>query len=250
MIGASQRTQCSGVLLDRVQFPAAAFNLAKMKLSTAKFDEFLNSNQLRISVIGMSNVGKTRRAKSLVADPSLNFLWLNCDDLVEAKLQPYLEGKGFRGVNGVAAWMGQPYEARYPETQKLFLQFEESAMAEIDFSVGKNIVVDTTGSVIYLPQHVLQRLKENTIIIYLEATDDVKKLLFERYISNPKPVVWGGSFNRKENETDLEALKRCYPQLLEYRAARYRQLADITVPHNVLRNTTGQQFLEEVRKRL
>lgn len=221
-----------------------------MKISAAGFDGLLQGRRLRISIIGMSNVGKTRRAKSLVADPSLNFSWICCDDLVEAKLKPFLEEKGFMGVDGVAAWMGQPYEARYPETQRLFLQFEESVMAEIDFSIGRNIVVDTTGSVIYLPQHVLQRLKENTFVIYLEATEDVKKLLFERYMSNPKPVVWGSSFNQEKGESGLDALKRCYPQLLEYRAARYKQLADITIPHNVLRDTSEQQFLDEVRKRL
>ncbi|MBI2549966.1 hypothetical protein HYV83_02180 [Candidatus Woesearchaeota archaeon] len=221
-----------------------------MKISATEFDGLLQGRRLRISIVGMSNVGKTRRAKSLIADSSLNFIWVCGDDLVEAKLQPYLEGKGFKGVNGVAAWMGQPYEARYPETQNLFLKFEEEAMAEIDYSVPKNLIIDTTGSVIYLSQEALQQLKQKTLIVYLEATEDVRKLLFERYISNPKPVVWGTSFNCKENETDLEALKRCYPQLLEYRAIRYKQLADITIPHNVLRDTSGRQFLKEVRKRL
>ncbi len=221
-----------------------------MLITAAKFDGLLSSNKLRISIIGMSNVGKTRRAKSMVADPVLNFLFLNSDDLIEAKLQPFLEGKGFKGVDGVAAWMGQPYEARYPETQRLFLKFEESAMAEIDFSIDKNIVVDTTGSVIYLPETVLDELKKKTIVVYLEATEDIKKLLFERYISNPKPVVWGSSFNKLSGETDLDALKRCYPKLLEFRAAKYAELADITISHSVLRDTTGKQFLGEVRKRL
>ena len=222
---------------------------AAMKISGKKFDELLSSSRLRLSLIGMSNVGKTRRAKSLVADSSLNFLWLNGDDLVEAKLKPFLEGKGFKGVDGVAAWMGQPYDARYLETQQLFLKFEGEAMMEIDFSAVRNMVIDTTGSVIYLKRRVLQRLLENTIMVYLEATDDVKKVLFERYISNPKPVIWGSSFNKHAGETDLDALKRCYPQLLEFRAARYAEFADITIPYDVLRDATGKQFLEEVRKR-
>ncbi len=221
-----------------------------MKLTAAEFDGLLSSNKLRISIIGMSNVGKTRRAKSLVAEPALNFLWLHGDDLVEAKLKPFLEEKGFRGVDGVAAWMGQPYEKRYPETQHLFLKFEEEAMQEIDYGIGRNMIVDTTGSVIYLPLPVLQRLRENTLIIYLEATDDIRKLLFERYMSNPKPVVWGSSFNRNTGESDLGALRRCYPQLLEFRALRYSKLADITLPHTILRDTTGRQFLDGVRTRL
>lgn len=221
-----------------------------VKISQGEFDSLLSSSGLRISVIGMSNVGKTRRAKSLITDSSLNFSWLCCDDLVEAKLQPYLEGKGFKGVNGVAAWMGQPYEERYLETQELFLKFEEEAMNEIDYSVPKNLIIDTTGSVIYLSQKALQQLKEKTFVIYLEATEGIKKLLFERYISNPKPVVWGSSFSRQDGEPDTETLKRCYPQLLEYRAAKYAELADIAIPHNVLRDATGRQLLDKVKKRL
>ncbi len=221
-----------------------------MLIPASEFDELLNSNSLRVSVIGMSNVGKTRRAKSLVADPALNFMSLNVDDLVEQKLKPHLEGKGFHGVDGVAAWMGQPYEARYPETQALFLKFEGEAMEGIDYSVRKNLLIDTTGSVIYLPEAVLDVLKKNTIVVYLEATEDVKKLLFEMYVSNPKPVVWGSSFRKKSGETDLDALKRCYPGLLEFRAGKYSALADVKIPHNVLRDTTGRQFLGEVRKRL
>lgn len=234
---------------DAGSIPACRIKL-KMKISQAEFGKLLKSNRLRISVIGMSNVGKTRRAKSLVSDPELNFLWVCCDDLVEAKLSPFLEGKGFRGVDGVAAWMGQPYEARYPETQGMFLKFEDEAMSEIDYSLPKNIIVDTTGSVVYLSQKALQRLKEKTLVIYLEATEDIKKLLFELYISNPKPVVWGGSFGKRSGETGSDALKRCYPKLLEFRAARYAELADIAIPHNVLRDATGRQFIEEVRKRL
>lgn len=221
-----------------------------MKLSVAEFDELLNSNKLRLAVVGMSNVGKTRRAKSLVADKALGFAWVCCDDLVEAKLKPFLEGRGFSGVDGVAAWMGQPYEARYPEMQRLFLKFEEEAMNGVDYSVYKNLLIDTAGSVIYLSASALQRLKEKTLIIYLEATEDIRKLLFERYISNPKPVVWGGSFNKRSEETDSDALKRCYPRLLEFRADRYGALADVTIPHNVLCDSSGRQFLDEVRKRL
>ena len=123
-------------------------------------------------------------------------------------------------------------------------------MTEIDYSVDKNLLIDTTGSVIYLPHPVLQRLRENTLIIYLEATDDIRKLLFERYITNPKPVVWGSSFNKNTGESDLDALKRCYPQLLEFRATRYRELADVVIPCSALQNATGGQFLAELRSRL
>ncbi len=221
-----------------------------MLITATEFDTLLKNNRLRIAVVGMSNVGKTRRAKGLVADSGLNFSWLCCDDLVEAKLKPFLEGKGFKGVDGVAAWMGQPYEQRYPETQSLFLKFEGETMAEIDYSGSKNVIIDTTGSVIYLSAKALRQLRGSSLIVYLEASEEIKKLLFERYMSNPKPVVWGGSFSKTASESGIDALKRCYPKLLEFRAAKYAELADVTIPYLVLRETSGKQFLDEVRKRL
>ena len=38
-------------------------------------------------------------------------------------------------------------------------------MLEIDYSTKKNILVDTTGSVIYLPETVLKELKETRICL-------------------------------------------------------------------------------------
>ncbi len=221
-----------------------------MLISKSEFDSLLKNNKLHLSLVGMSNVGKTRRAKSLIADTLLNFTWLNGDDLVEAKLKPWLEGKGFHGINGVAEWMGQPYEGRYHETQRLFIKFEEESMNEINYDSYGNLVVDTTGSVIYLSKPAVDRLKQNTLIVYLEADENVKKVLFERYISNPKPVVWGDSFKKLSGESDMGALKRCYPSLLEFRASRYKAVADVIIPHSILRDSTGQKFLDEIKKRL
>jgi len=220
-----------------------------MELSKAGFDQRLVNHMLFLSLVGMSNVGKSFISGRLASDHSLNFARACIDDRIEEKLSPFLEGRGFSGIDGVAAWMGQPYDARYPETQQLYLGFEEASMCEVGYGVG-NLVVDTTGSVIYLSQPALGHLREKTLVVYLEATDEIKKGLFERYISNPKPVIWGSSFNLQAGESGIEALKRCYPQLLDYRAAKYRELADVAVPAGALRNATGRQFLSELRSRL
>ena len=219
-----------------------------MQLSKSEFDEHFNNSALFVSLVGMSNVGKSYIAGHLAAD--LKFANHCIDDLIEAMLKPFLEGKGFKGIDGVAAWMGQPYETQYSETQRLYLGFEEASMRGIESLTGQNRVIDTTGSVVYLPEAVLGNLKERTLVVYLEATDNIKHALFARYISNPKPVIWGTSFNRKPGESELEALKRCYPQLLEYRDAEYRKLADVAIPCSVLLNATGKQFLDELRSRL
>ncbi len=221
-----------------------------MELSLRKFKELLNSHRLSISLVGMSNVGKSYMARALAADPSLGFTSACIDDLIEKQLEPFLESKGFKGIDGVAAWMGQPYDPQYPETQRLYLSFEEDSTNGVTRPTGRNLVVDTTGSVIYTPPPVLDRLKSETLIVYLEATAEVREGLFQKYISCPKPVIWGDSFSRKNGETDLDALKRCYPQLLEFRANRYNALADVTIPHQVLWKASGSQFLEEVKSRL
>lgn len=221
-----------------------------MELSVGKFEELLGNRKLSISLIGMSNVGKSYVARALAADTSLGFTPVCIDDLIEEKLEPLLKSKGFTGIDGVAAWMGQPYDPQYPQTQQLYLRFEEESMNRVTRPIGRNLIVDTTGSVIYTPQPVLDRLKGETLVAYLEATAEVRDALFQKYISNPKPVIWGDSFNRKNGETDLDALKRCYPQLLEFRANRYCALADVTIPHQVLRNASGGQFLDHVKDRL
>ena len=219
-----------------------------MKLSKEKFDALRTNQGLFIALVGMSNVGKSYIAGRLAAD--LKFAHHCIDDLIEAELNPFLEGKGFKGIDGVAAWMGQPYAEQYHETQHMYLGFEEASMRGIEYLTGQNRVIDTTGSVVYLPEAVLGTLKEKTVVVYLEATAEIKAGLFQRYISNPKPVIWGTSFNRKPGESELEALKRCYPQLLQYRDAEYRKLADVAIPCSVLLNATGKQFLHELRSRL
>lgn len=67
-------------------------------------------------------------------------------------------------------------------------------------------------------------------------------------MTDPKPVVWGQSFNKKEGESDHDALVRCYPELLEFRARRYANLADITLPYDIARapQSSGEDFLNAI----
>lgn len=221
-----------------------------MELSLGKFEELLSSRRLGISLIGMSNVGKSYVARALAADPSLGFASVCIDDLIEEKLGPFLKSEGFAGIDGVAEWMGQPYDPQYPQTQQLYLRFEEESMNGVTHPTGRNLVIDTTGSVIYTPQPVLGRLKSETLVVYLEATAEFRDALFRKYISNPKPVIWGDSFNIQAGESERDALERCYPLLLGFRAERYAQLADVTIPRQLLQDASGRQFLEEVKSRL
>lgn len=206
---------------------------------------------LVVSFIGMSNVGKSHWSRKLRGE-GLNY-WFRrlrkvgferycCDDLIEARLGPELKVSGYAGgIKDVARWMGQPYDPQYPETSRKYLEFEGEATREALAAVAQakpdeKIVIDTTGSVIYLAPDILQELSARTRIVYIKASDRVKEKLYSDYLQNPKPVIWGESFNQKDGETEMEALGRCYPDLLAYRAQRYADLAHITLDYHTLRD--------------
>ena len=188
---------------------------------------------MKVSLIGMSNSGKTHWSKKLEEQGFKRFC---CDDIIEEKLGDELKRLGYHGIEDVAKWMGQPYDTQYPETSKRYLDFEKETMKEIlaylqNASDEEKIVVDTTGSAIYTGDEIMQELSRLTTIVYLDTPDSVKQEMYEAYIKNPKPVIWGNSYNQNEGETTLAALARCYPELLAYRTSKYKHYADVTIAY-------------------
>jgi hypothetical protein len=159
---------------------------------------------------------------------------VDCDALVEKKLANELVKLGYKGIHDVAKWMGQPYDAQYPDTSRKYMNCERTVMQDIlerlHTRPEKPLVIDTTGSVIYVGDDITQQLKILTHTVYLKASENHVAKLFERYTSNPKPVIWGNSFVQRDDETSSEALQRCYPELLGFRAERYRALAQTCIP--------------------
>lgn len=178
----------------------------------------------------MSNSGKSFWAKRL---KKLGFKVFSCDEMIQKKL-------GLRGIGDVASWMGQPYEPDYQKNCDLYLKLEEQTLKEIIAYLKKDkssdkVVVDTTGSVIYTNPKFIRELRELTNVIYLETPQTVQKEMYKLYISNPKPVIWGESFKKRKGESDLDALKRCYPQLLKYRSQKYLDSSHFVLDYFLLR---------------
>lgn len=187
---------------------------------------------LHISLIGMSNIGKSYWSRRLAATGG--YERVDCDTLLEAKLGEELKKFGYKGIHDVAAWMGQPYDARYAETSRKYLTSEREVMLEVLARLrdkpDKPLVIDTTGSIIYTGDDIITALRELTRVVYFEATAAHTAKLFQRYLSNPKPVIWGNIFASETGEKAEAALQRCYPKLLQFRAERYRAMAHISVP--------------------
>jgi shikimate kinase len=212
-------------------------------------EEKLRGHPLRLALIGMSGAGKTfwtrRIAETGVAA-------ISCDDVIEEKLAPRLKTGGYVGINGVAAWMGWPDSATYAEREAQYLAEEIASLDEILSGLEKNsqesLVLDTTGSVIYAGNHLLMRLRKLMKVVYLAASDAEQQLLVERYLDDPKPVLWRGAFLARAGEAPRETVARCYPNLIAARRQSYAALAHATVPVAELRELpqTALAFLVRV----
>src|ERR1700722_8097148 len=162
----------------------------------------LPSPPLRIALVGMSGSGKTFWAKRLAASgrPSIS-----CDDGIEERLRAPLTSNGYSGINGVAAWMGWPDSPTYAQREADYLAAESAGLdellTELEQDPKRELILDTTGSVIYTGNKVLMRLRRQMTVVYLAASAEEQQLLIERYLTDPKPVLWRGALHPKNGET-------------------------------------------------
>jgi len=207
---------------------------------------------LRLALIGMSGAGKTFWTKKL-AERGVPAVF--CDDRIEQRLAARLAPGGYSGINGVAAWMGWPDSATYAEREAEYLAEEihtlDELLERLEEEPEASLVLDTTGSVIYTGNHLLMRLRRQTTIVYLAATEEERQLLIERYLNDPKPVLWRGAFQAKSRETPRDTVARCYPALIEARRRSYEALAHCTLQVAALRDGAidADAFLKMVQSK-
>jgi shikimate kinase len=207
---------------------------------------------MRVSLIGMAGSGKSYWSKKLAEQGFTRFC---CDELIAEKLAPELGGTGRRPLT-MGEWMGFPYETGYEVREARYLALEREVMTEIISSLdaheetpNEDIVVDTTGSVIYAGKENLERLRLSTTVVYLGISSEVLDQLLSAYISNPHPMVWRGMFHREQHETERDALARCYPMLVHEREPDYEHLAEVTISFHRRREQGFSlvDFLHDVR---
>ncbi len=203
---------------------------------------------IKLSLIGMSGAGKSFWTQKLAA---AGFRAMHIDDAIEQKLGPDLAQGGYTGTSGLASWMGWPDQPSYAERAQKYLTREIEAMRdaldEIETrSSGEGIVLDTTGSVVYLGDEILRRLQVLTTVVYLAATSAEETTLMERYLGDPKPVLWADQFSQHSGEPSRAAVERCYPALIASRRRLYEKCAHRIVPLALLRDGAidARRFLE------
>lgn len=186
---------------------------------------------VRLALIGMSGSGKTFWTNRLA---EAGFPTVSCDDRIEAHLQRELEAGGFRGIGGVAAWMGWPNQSAYREREAKYLEAEIAVMREVldalEQDASRELVLDTTGSVIYTGEAIRERLRRQITVVCLVASAEEESLLVERYLSDPKPVLWRDAYQPLAGESPRETVARCYPALIERRRRLYENYAHCALP--------------------
>lgn len=187
-----------------------------------------------IGLIGMAGIGKSRWAVRLA---EAGFRVLHCDDLIADRLRT-IHGADTVTVYDIGRWMGFPYEAHYAERERLYLACEHAVMEEIAGQVTEeeNVVIDTTGSIVYLDAALLERIKRRATMVYLADDADLRVRLLEEYRTRPRPIVWNGMYRLHPGEPPEATLARCYSQLVHSRATLYCQISDVIIEPQRHRN--------------
>ena len=187
---------------------------------------------MRIALIGMSGSGKSLWSSVLSRH---GFHKLGCDNAIGRRLVN--SGELSEGsVDHIGRWMGFPFETGFARREALYLDYEKAVMDQILTELESRpaddaspVVIDTTGSVIYTGRAIRQRLRQQTVVVYLSTSTAFRQALHRNYVANPRPVLWQQHFQKKTGEDNPSALKRCYKNLIADRDARYRQYAHLEV---------------------
>lgn len=212
------------------------------QLTPDEMEAHIAHGTFRLAFVGMSNAGKSYRSRILQSE--LDFYWYEVDVHIQSSLE--LEGMG-----DVSAWLGYPTSPTYAERAKQYLAAEEKSthLAQLD-THGKNLVFDTTGSVIYLSSQTIQWLRGECLVVHIDVGEDSISELSNQYFAEPKPVLWGSLFNHSLGEDTMQALRRCYPDLLRYQLEEYRKIAHLTIPLKELYDKNADETLEAIKKHL
>jgi shikimate kinase len=203
----------------------------------------------------MSGTGKSHWSSRLV---QRGFKLFCCDELIAEKLKPQLTTANGKMLS-MGQWMGFPYETHYRQREAQYLRYEVEVLTEVlDYlerephAANQDTIIDTTGSVIYVGEALLERLRRLTTVVYLDTPLEVQKKMCSAYVANPPPVLWRDRFSQSPGESNRAALARSYPGLLAARTREYKKLADVTLDYYLLRQAgfSLDDFLNKILQAL
>ncbi len=241
----------------------------------------MKSSFAAIVLIGMSGVGKTTNAKKYGEKTTWNearrkmresgvFLYISADNEIFFRLKDKGELSNTELASKepvdllaeyVGKFEGEQTSEKFFRRQKLYSDAEEEDLRALPrllrsaceehprFSCP--ILYDTTGSFCEVLKSkkdpLYQEIREHACIVYLACSEQEERILLQRQMERPKPMVYDrscfdgwleeyreqgsveqGSIEQKEVVPD-DFLRFVFPKAIEYRRARYEDLADVVV---------------------
>lgn len=203
-----------------------------------------------LALIGMSGIGKTFWSKKL---ESIGFTRFCCDDLIEQELREERIVIPEQGTQALSNWLGQPYEKDYDKKSLKYLSLETKVLEKIFLTLKKNyklknIIIDTTGSIVHLDEKIIIKLKKIARIVYLDTPNYAFRTMYKQHKENPKPIIWGpyyGMNNRKNPSFFFNS----YARLLQYRHKKYMEYADLLLGYKFHHNNqiTPNDFIHKIQ---
>lgn len=190
---------------------------------------------MKISLIGMSGVGKSFWSVKLKQEAG--FKRICCDDFIRRRFAKKLNKMGIKNdYRSIAAWKGLPSrEAHFRDIERMQVEYEQKVMEDVchrlEVSSDENIIVDTSGSLVYINDSVIQRLKKLTKMVYIVAGKEQEQELFNDEVIFKQPLVWGDAYRPKPDESREAAMRRCFSDLISWRSKQYERWADISIPY-------------------
>jgi hypothetical protein len=101
---------------------------------------------------------------------------------------------------------------------------------------NKDVVLDCSGSVIYIDPKLLESMQSVSTVIYLEASKNYINAMCEQYVANPKALIWDESFQPNDHEGAHETIRRCFKTLIDNRQRKYLSLSDYKIEFETARS--------------
>ncbi|MEM6811511.1 MAG: hypothetical protein AAF549_03495 [Pseudomonadota bacterium] len=245
--------------------------------------EFQNIKYKVITLMGMSGVGKTHLSLMLAQQGWKHYF---CDleigrfflkDEIEKALgeDNQITADDLSQLSRYIGRVGNPEKGGLPydifmKRQQEYYMAECGALLKLQDVINKatrsgytNTVNDSTGSLCEIDNDTLfEFIDENSLIVYIEASEEEKQTVLKRAQEYPKPMFfspekfegWVKAYGKEKGDIapedfDPDDFSRwVFPQLLDNRLPKYKRIADrygVTIPSDAFRGiNTSKDFLE------